>query len=195
MRIIGGKARGLRLTGPGKIKIRPTSDKVREALFNMIDVGGSSFLDLFAGTGAAGCEAISRGASHVTFVENHKTSVSLIRKNVDKVLHALESEPSVKVVKIDALKFLEKNLKIPERQFEYLFCDPPYEWEENLPELLQIIAAGKGRGALAPGGTLILETRSSLKTELPFKYEKRKKYGDTALIFFPFSGLTGAKQG
>ncbi len=162
---------------------------VREALFNMIDVDGSSFLDLFAGTGAAGCEAISRGASHVTFVENHKPSVSLIRKNVDKVLHALESEPVVKVIKIDAVKFLERNLKIPERQYEYLFCDPPYDWEENLPKLLDRVAACTEKNALAPGGTLILETSSSLKTELPFKYEKRKKYGDTALLFYTFSAL------
>ena len=122
MRIIGGRLKGRRLTGV-RGQIRPTADRVREAIFNILgpEVPGSLVLDLFAGTGALGIEALSRGAQAAVFVENHSTSLQVLRRNVDQC--AL-SEVS-RVLPLATEKALPK-LAAAGAQFSLIFLDPPY---------------------------------------------------------------------
>lgn len=179
MRIVGGAARGLKLFSPGKVTgIRPTSDKLREALFNMIDVSGSSFLDLFAGTGAVGCEAASRGAEQVTMVENSLKAIAIIKKNVAALASALGEKANIEIRKIDAMKFVAG--KSSQIKYDYLFCDPPYDWPHS-GKLISQIAAG---GLLSPDGLLIWEASKRNLPETDFEPVKMKRYGDTTLLFY-----------
>jgi len=179
VRIIGGGARGLRIAGPGRISgIRPTPDRVREALFNMIDVSGGFFLDLFAGTGAVGCEAASRGAVHVTMVEKNRQAAAIARKNTAAVKSALGGGPDMRLVNSDVMKFLAN----AEGRVEYgwVFADPPYRWE-NTGLLVEMIFKSK---ALSVCGTVIVEAPSRALPETDMKPARVKRYGDTSLLFF-----------
>ena len=129
MRIIGGKYRGTVLANVGKgdilAQLRPTADRVRESIFNLLINGGygnlvqdASVLDLFAGTGALGLEALSRGASCALFIEDGAKSCSLIRENID----ILNVEKYAKLIKCDATKHIQKN----EIKYDLIFLDPPY---------------------------------------------------------------------
>ncbi|MFQ5431168.1 MAG: 16S rRNA (guanine(966)-N(2))-methyltransferase RsmD [Nitrospinota bacterium] len=186
MRVVGGAARGLKLVGPGKIAgIRPTSDKLREALFNMIDVGGASFLDLFAGTGAVGCEAASRGALRVTMVENSAKALSIIKRNIAAITGAVGEETKIKIRRTDVMKF---SAAISSRvKYDYIFCDPPYGW----PESKKLISHISKRGLLEPGGVLIWEASKRCLPETEFEPSKVKRYGDTTLLFFEKVDKTG----
>ena len=175
MRIVGGAARGLKLFSPGKLTgIRPSSDKLREALFNIIDVSGSSFLDLFAGTGAVGCEAASRGARLVTMVENSAKALAIIKKNVD-ALHGMTSEEAkIEIQRADVMKFSSQ------KTYDYLFCDPPYDWPSS-EKLISNIAKS---GLLAPDSVLIWEASKRSIPQTEFEPVKQKRYGDTILLFY-----------
>ncbi len=120
MRVITGTARGCRLKEPADYKIRPTTDKVKEAIFNIVqfDIEGREILDLFAGTGQLGIEAISRGAKSVTFIDESRDAIKLVRDN----LKSSNTENAARVIQTDALSFLQRGEK-----FDVIFMDPPYD--------------------------------------------------------------------
>ena len=182
MRIVGGTARGLKLQSPGKLTgIRPTSDKLREALFNMIDVSGSAFLDLFAGTGAVGCEAASRGARIVTMAENSAKALAIIKKNCAALKGALGENTNIDIRRTDAMKFAAA--KSSQIKYDYLFCDPPYDWRDS-EKLISRIAKS---GLLADDSLLIWEASKRSIPKTDFEPVKIKRYGDTRLLFYDFA--------
>ncbi|HKL78265.1 MAG TPA: 16S rRNA (guanine(966)-N(2))-methyltransferase RsmD [Gammaproteobacteria bacterium] len=121
MRIIGGHARGRRLQVPKGRDVRPTPDRVRETLFNWLqgELEGAAVLDLFAGSGALGLEALSRGAARVTFVENSRPALAALTANLETV----GEPPGAEVVRTSAWRFLRG---APDRPYELVFLDPPY---------------------------------------------------------------------
>ena len=140
LRIIGGQWRGRKLDFPDVLNLRPTGDRIRETLFNWLqaDIAGARCLDLFAGSGALGFEALSRGAAEVFFVESHAKAVSQLKEN-SKIL----SCGNAIILKSDALDFLQKDVKAP---FDIVFLDPPFKLElmskvfnllENVPCLAE----------------------------------------------------------
>lgn len=167
MRVITGTARGRRLGELSGRDTRPTTDRVKEGLFNIIqfDIEGRSVLDLFGGTGQLGIECLSRGAAHCTFVDEQKDAVSLIREN----LRVTELEERAKVVRGDAMSFLSGSSE----KFHLIFLDPPYD-ANLLDSTLKRIA---GIDILAENGIIICESRASQDLpELPMPYQKRKAY-------------------
>ncbi len=142
MRVISGSLRGRPLRAPMRSSLRPTSDRVREAMFDIVGslggVEGADVLDLFAGTGALGIEAISRGAEHVTFVENDRTALAAIAANLHSTGLAGDPETSgnYRVVPAEALGWLAGNRV----RFDVAFCDPPYRFE-RWPQLLDGLRA------------------------------------------------------
>jgi 16S rRNA (guanine966-N2)-methyltransferase len=176
MRVSGGTGRGRRLQMPRGEGVRPTSDKVRQALFNILQdrIEGASFLDLYAGTGAIGIDALSRGANRVVFVDSARSSLDAIRQNVEQ--SGLGS--SALIVFSDAMKFLKKNAEA----FDIVFLDPPYA-EEQLPILESVSAAN----AVTPNGIVIAEHFK--KQESPehagkLVLQREARYGDTVLAFY-----------
>src|ERR1700740_101274 len=129
MRIIAGKFRSRQLKSLKRLALRPTSDMLRETLFNILGprVEGSRFLDLFAGTGALGIEAISRGAMSAVFVENHPAAVRLIREN----LASLEIKSGARIIASAVTPALAKREKEHAAGFDFIFLDPPYANEKD----------------------------------------------------------------
>lgn len=123
LRIIGGRHRGRRLRFPAGVEIRPTPDRVRETLFNWLQprIAGARVLDLFAGSGALGLEALSRGAAHVTFVERDRSAAAAIRALIEDW-----HEPAATVECADALDFLSRTAA-DDTRFDVVFLDPPYD--------------------------------------------------------------------
>lgn len=186
MRIVAGIARGLRIAGPGDdTDARPTLDKVREALFNIIEVRGASFLDLFSGSGAVACEAISRGADRVVLVDNQKNAVKLIKDNLAKVVRMVEvsqqaEPPSAELLVVDAWKFIKGK---GGENFGFIFCDPPYA-EKKSPELVVEIMESH---LLGEGGLLVFETSTRRVDDMP-QPDRIRKYGDSSLLFYRKKG-------
>lgn len=150
MRIITGKAKGVRLaTLPGDA-VRPTTEMAKEGIFSAIqfDLAGKSFLDLFAGSGQMGLEAISRGAERCTFVDCSEDSLSVVRKNIEKTGFSLQS----KVIRSEYGEFIKAASKRGQ-SFDYIFADPPYDKDLG-PELVKRIIRG---GLVNPGGLLMVE--------------------------------------
>lgn len=179
MRVVGGKSGGVPLMVP-KRGTRPTSDKVREALFSMINefIEGSKCLDLFAGSGALGIEALSRGASSCIFVDVGKESCSAISSNLKKT--RLEQG----FVKRHRVKSYVQSCR---ESFDVIFADPPYEFSESKNNIEKLFYSNAFYDILRIGGIFILETRSSLSTlksteELNLK--DVRQYGDTKLNLF-----------
>ena len=178
MRIIAGRFRGLALANVGKgdagAHLRPTTDRVRESLFSMLTGGrfgdpidGARVLDLFAGTGALGLEALSRGASHVTFVDDGRKALSLIRGNVAKCRCA----DDVTVVKRDATR-------LPDGQpHDLIFLDPPYG--SGLGEKA-LDAAIKG-GWVAPDALIVWEESAAITPPDGVELLDARRYGDTTI--------------
>jgi 16S rRNA (guanine(966)-N(2))-methyltransferase RsmD len=155
MRVIAGKFRSRRLRSPGGgLNIRPTSDRLRETLFNVLTAGnpqaleGSVWLDLFAGTGAVGIEAISRGAAMVYFVENNKPAVELLCRN----LQSLNIEGSFQVLQQESASAIAQ-LERQQIKPDYIFLDPPYGLGEAYSEILGKLA----KYALSEGALIIAE--------------------------------------
>ncbi len=179
MRIIGGSRRGLKLAevgeGDAAAHLRPTSDRVREAIFNLLinahgnPVAGARVLDLFAGTGALGLEALSRGAVHATFVDDGAKAVGLIRANIAK----MRAEGETQVLRQDAVR-LGPN---PGAPFGLVFLDPPYG--KALGEAA-LTAARKG-GWLAPGAMVVWEEGVAVTVPEGFRQVDQRKYGDTVV--------------
>ncbi|MEY8839684.1 16S rRNA (guanine(966)-N(2))-methyltransferase RsmD [Cribrihabitans sp. XS_ASV171] len=175
MRIIAGAFRGRALASVGKgdagAHLRPTSDRVRESLFSMLThldvIEGARVLDLFAGTGALGLEALSRGAIHVSFVENGRSGQRLIRKNVELT----GSFDRTELIRRDATR-LGENLSAP---FTLVFLDPPYG--KGLGEkALKACVAG---GWIAPGALIVWEENAEMASPDGFTQESARRYGDT----------------
>lgn len=174
MRIIGGTYRGRNLVPFNCDKIRPTSDKARESLFNILrdKVVGASFLDLFGGTGAVGIEAHSRGADKTVIVDASKESASVAQKNLDKI----GNPDGIKLIVSDAVRFLT----ITDSSFDIIFLDPPYK-SDILPAVLKEISGG---GALKAGGTVIVETETPYSGDaFSFNITDERKYGRTHFTF------------
>jgi len=181
MRVIAGKYRSRRLKGPAKLRLRPTSDRLRETLFNILGpaVEDALFLDVYAGTGAIGIEAISRGAREVIFIEAHATSERRIREN----LQALGIHSGAETIAADAVRGLEK-LAARRLIADFIFLDPPYD---DADELLRALEFLDGSRLIAPRSLVIAEHHR--KSNLPERFRRLERIriveqGDAALSFY-----------
>jgi 16S rRNA (guanine966-N2)-methyltransferase len=181
VRVIAGKFRSRLLKGPGKLRLRPTSDRLRETLFNILGpaVEDSLFVDLYAGIGAIGIEAVSRGARETIFVESHGATVKLIRAN----LAALKINSGVEVIEAPALRGLDR---MASRRLiaDFIFLDPPYDSASEILEILDYLDVSH---VVAPRGMVIVEHRKS--TELPERLDRLERtrlveQGDANLSFY-----------
>lgn len=179
MRIVAGQYRGRRLASVGKgdaaAHLRPTTDRVREALFGLLQGGrlgdvltDAHVLDLFAGTGALGLEALSRGAAHVTFVENGRKAQALLRDNI----RLLEAGDHVRVLPCDA-----RRLPPAEQACQLVFLDPPYG--KGLGALA--LGAAQTAGWIAPGALIVWEEACEQIPPSGFDLIETRRYGDTVL--------------
>ncbi|MDX2033298.1 MAG: 16S rRNA (guanine(966)-N(2))-methyltransferase RsmD [Blastocatellia bacterium] len=180
MRIIAGRYKGRRLKTLDGMQVRPTSDRLRETLFNILQsrIEGAAFLDLCAGSGAVGIEALSRGASHVSFIESVRKVADLIREN----LRHCGIDEDAAVINRDALQALRR-LSTEGRKFDIIYFDPPYESELYAPALRQI---AKG-GLLNEDGLVIVEHRRQMP--LAPSYDQLRPYrelpqGESCLTFY-----------
>ncbi|MBU4252812.1 MAG: 16S rRNA (guanine(966)-N(2))-methyltransferase RsmD [Candidatus Omnitrophica bacterium] len=176
MRITTGKYRNRKLHIPKGI--RPTQDKVRKAVFDILgDINGLTFLELFAGSGAVGFEALSRGAAELTLVEFNHDSVLAIKRNI-----ALFQAPACKLYHLEAEKAI-KLLSLDKKSFEIIFIDPPYH-KDMAKKILQTLEA---YDILSPNGLIVVQ-HSKLEPlpqdSLKFSLIKEAKYGDTWLSIF-----------
>ncbi|MGE0667332.1 MAG: 16S rRNA (guanine(966)-N(2))-methyltransferase RsmD [Sphingomonadales bacterium] len=177
MRIVGGRYRGLRLKAPADDRVRPTTDRVRESLFNILAhrdppvLVGAVVLDLFAGTGALGLEALSRGAGKAVFVDRDPASLALVRENVA----ALRAGDLCELVRADAASLPPRPLGAT-----LVFLDPPYG-KSLAPQALSSAAAG---GWLAPGALAVIETGAEDEAALPagFIQVDARRYGTVRIV-------------
>jgi 16S rRNA (guanine966-N2)-methyltransferase len=179
MRIISGEARGRRLQAPRGAATRPTADHLREALFNILgSAEGLAVLDLFAGTGAVGLEALSRGAARAVLVDHADAAVRVINANVA----TLGYEERVRVLRLDvarALRLLERD----GARFDLIFVDPPYEG----PAARDTLAALGSGSLLAPGGLVVVEhdwRNAPGEQHGVLCLGQRRKYGQTEVSFY-----------
>lgn len=181
MRIVAGRLRGRPLAAPGDARTRPTSDRVRESVFNILEhgiadfsIGGVRVLDLFAGTGALGLEALSRGAAFCLFVEEDAAARALIRRNVE----ALGVGGVTKVFRRDATDLGHAGNR---GGFGLIFLDPPYE--KGLAE--QALASAAAGGWLGLGAVAVIEDSKRAVVGLPqgFSAIEQRTWGDTRVLF------------
>ncbi|MDX9887672.1 MAG: 16S rRNA (guanine(966)-N(2))-methyltransferase RsmD [Anaerovoracaceae bacterium] len=177
MRIITGKYRGRRLETPRDYSVRPTSDRVKEAIFSMIsqDIDQSIVLDLFAGTGSLGLEALSRGAKHCYFIDNERESIRLLKSNISYCKADNEA-----TVFVGDFKYAMSKIK---EAIDIAFLDPPYE-TKFLDEALEQVSR---QGFMAPGGLVI--TEHGPKKIMPdsigsLEKIKEKKYGQVHVTIY-----------
>jgi 16S rRNA (guanine966-N2)-methyltransferase len=185
MRVIAGTYRSRILKSLKGLALRPTTDRLRETLFNVLapNIAGSRFVDLFAGTGAIGIEALSRGAAEVVFIENHAPAATLIRRNIE----SLSINTGVTVLAVDALRGLamlaaRKNSGTP--AFDHIFLDPPYAAAQDYSRVLEFLGSAN---LLAPGGIVVAEHRRNfdLREEAGILRRFRVlRQGDAALSFY-----------
>ena len=188
MRVIAGIYRSRILKSLKGLALRPTSDRLRETLFNVLGdtVVGARFIDVFAGTGAVGIEALSRGASEVVFIENHAPAAALIRRN----LESLEIRLGTTVLAADALRGLEK---LAARRasgspgYDFVFIDPPYAEAEEYARVLRFLGTSP---LLSSESRVIAEHRwdFALPESAPLRRTRMLKQGDAALSFFSLHG-------
>ena len=182
MRIISGRHRGRKLHEPQGQGIRPTSDRARESLFNILmhasfcpPLHGAKVMDVFAGTGAVGFEALSRGAAHVTFVEKSQKSLDLLRRNIS----LLKAKDETVILATSA-----HTLPKATQPMDLVFMDPPYQRDLAVPALLSLI----NQGWLKAGTVLVLETAADESPDIPstLKLETIRKSGETAMHFMTY---------
>jgi 16S rRNA (guanine966-N2)-methyltransferase len=168
VRVVAGEFRGRRLAAPRGARTRPTADRVREALFSMLgDVSGAGVLDLYAGSGALGIEALSRGAESAVFVERDARAAAVIERNLASL--GLDQ----RVVTQDVKRFLVR----AEGMFDLVFCDPPYDSASGLAGPL-----AEHLPALTPeGARIVTESDKRTPLELPFPLLRERTYGDTRI--------------
>ncbi|MCW3030430.1 MAG: rsmD [Solirubrobacterales bacterium] len=174
MRVIAGELGGRRLQAPRGRTTRPTSDRVREALFSMLgDVAGARALDLFAGSGALGIEALSRGAAEALFVERDPLALRALRANLGSLGLV---PPRATVLAGDALSALRSTRKAKET-YDLLFIDPPYsqarDWTAELSAALSPL--------LRPQARVVVESDRRAPLRLGLELERERRYGDTSI--------------
>jgi 16S rRNA (guanine966-N2)-methyltransferase len=176
MRVIAGAFRGRRLLSPRDGAIRPTSDRAREALFDILEHGepplrGARFLDLFCGTGAVGIEACSRGAAEVLLIESDPEALRLVRTNLARI----GTPPHVRLLAADATR-----LAVAPQRFDVVFLDPPYRSGLALPVLRSLQG-----GWLAPDARIVVElaAREMLDAAEGFIIEQDRRYGAARFAF------------
>lgn len=179
MRVIAGKARSIPLVTPKGMDTRPTTDRIKETLFNMIqtEIPGCVFLDLFAGSGGIGIEALSRGASECVFIDQNRNAISCIQENLKKTRLADQSQ----VLNMDAMMAL-KHLN-GKKSFDCIFIDPPYQSEPE-EHILSYLA----ESSLIHEDTLIiieaaLNREFSFVEDLPFQIVRDKRYKTNRHLF------------
>lgn len=162
MRVVAGKARSLQLMAVPGMDVRPTTDRIKETLFNMItnEVPGSRFLDLFAGSGAIGIEALSRGAEKAVFVDKSRAAIQCIQKNLEHVKMSKDAT----VLQLDALASISR-LEQKKEQFDVIFMDPPYDCMLEKQVLLRLADS-----TIVTENTLII-VEASLATEFDYLEE------------------------
>ncbi len=174
MRITGGIHRNRRITAPVGDAVRPSTDRTREALFNRLshrtNLDGASVIDLFAGSGALGLEALSRGADSVIFVESSRRSVASIKSNIEH----LDARKTTSIVQSDVNKFLQDSSIVA----DIILCDPPY----NYPDLGAVIDASLQH--LSEHGFLVLEHASTYSFDDHNYFVVSGVYGKSKLSFF-----------
>ena len=184
MRISGGVHRSRQLASPRGASTRPTSDRVREALFSILDargvIAGARVLDFFAGTGALGLEALSRGAAFATFVESDQRALEALARNVD----ALRERKRTRIL---ALAAARAATVLAGDAATLVFCDPPYA---RLESAVAVLATAAQHGALAEGAVVVLEhaTRDTPRMDASAALHETdsRRYGDTCLSFYDF---------
>lgn len=190
MRVVAGQFRGRALAMPPDGRVRPTSDRVREAVFNILshgiegfDLAGSKVLDLFAGTGALGIEAISRGAAYCLFVEQDADARGLIRRNVE----TFGLSGVTRIFRRDATDLGPAGSR---DSFNLVFADPPYG-KELAEKALASAATG---GWLVPGAIAVVEEAERTMLRLPDSFEEldRRSWGDTQVVFSRFMASPAA---
>ena len=179
MRVIAGSAGGIRLAVP-KRGVRPTMDRVKAAIFSSLGdtIFGARVLDLFAGSGALGIEALSRGARSVLFLEQDRQAANVIEKNLVK------TKFEARVRQQDVFDFLRYASET--EKFEIVFADPPYEKTKSGERFTEkLLTSEKLQQLLAPGGVFVLEKRpgEALPETKPWHVARQKKYGATEVLF------------
>ena len=168
MRVVAGEFGGRRLAAPRGARTRPTADRVREALFSMLgDLSGLRVLDLYAGSGALGIEALSRGAGSAVFVESDARAAVVLERNLASL--GLEQ----RVLRRDVLRFLGS----PEDSFDLVFCDPPYDLAPRLAAAL----AERLPAITSEDARIVTESDKRRPLELPFTLLRERTYGDTRI--------------
>jgi 16S rRNA (guanine966-N2)-methyltransferase len=178
MRIVAGSRKGARILAPRGLDTRPTGDRVREAVFNLVGpVDGAEVLDLYAGSGAMGLEALSRGAARVTFVESDRTAAETILRNLDK----LRLDGAV-VLREDAARKLAADAA-GGRRYDLVLIDPPYAMlVSNLPILAAHLPC-----VLAPDGVAVIESDARDEPDLPLPKRTSRRYGSARVTVFEAS--------
>ena len=174
MRIIAGTHRGHTIHAPKGLDTRPTSDRVRENVFNLVGpVDGAAVLDLYAGSGSLGLEALSRGAARVVFVESDRDAVRTIERNLDKL------RLSATVLRQDAVTALATEAGMG-RKYDLVLVDPPYDMYKALqPQLARYLPS-----VLADDGLLVVETDVRVEPELPLPQRTSRKYGQARITVY-----------
>lgn len=181
MRVIAGKARRIQLDTPKGQEVRPTTDRIKETLFNILNpyIYDSYFLDLFSGSGAIGIEALSRGAKEVTFIENNQQALACIKDNLERT----KLIKNANIYNSDVIKALKK---INDKKFDLIFMDPPYNkaFEKDVLVFLS-------QSDIINQNTIIivesdLETKFDYLNELGFNTYKIKKYKNNKHIFIEY---------
>lgn len=174
MRIVAGSRRGARIVAPKGVSVRPTSDRVRESLFALLgSVEGLHVLDLFAGSGSLGLEALSRGAVGATFVERDRAALAAIRENLGRL--RLEG---ARVVRADAVRWL--GASAGREEYDLLLIDPPYEMLKSvLPVLCTHVPA-----LLASAGRAVLESSEREQPDIGLPLLTARRYGSTRISVF-----------
>ena len=185
MRIVGGALRGRALSAPSSQAIRPTSERLRESVFDILahrfddPVAGANIIDLFAGAGALGLEALSRGAARALFVDDGVEARALLRANIE----TLGLGGVTRIFRRDATKLGDAP---PGETFSLAFLDPPYGKGLAPPALRALIEGGW----LAPGALVVIEESAKAKVDLPpsLTCEDERRYGDTQFTFARYAG-------
>lgn len=175
MRIVAGSRKGHRIAAPKGCETRPTGDRVREAAFALIGpVEGAAVLDLFAGSGAMGLEALSRGATSCVFVERDREACRVIQLNLEK----LRLTGAVVSSRDASASLLDERAR--GRRFELVLVDPPYgEWGEHAPVLAEHLPE-----LLADGGLVVVETSERIEPQLPLDLVTTRRYGSARITVF-----------
>jgi 16S rRNA (guanine966-N2)-methyltransferase len=189
MRVIAGTYRSRQLAAPRGLETRPTSDRLRETLFNILSprLDGCRFVDLYAGTGAVGIEALSRGAGYVWFAENADPALASLRGNIAalKIGHGFTVEPRGVGAMLQRLGKLGQRIDI-------VYLDPPYEAEAEYAGTLNFLGSARGREILAPDVLVVAEHSSKSKLAERYgalEHTRLLKQGDAALSFFGFAAV------